>query len=1021
VPAQPAWLADGDVVFLTGGLGGIGRALAQHLAAQRKVRLALLSREALPPRETWTETLARGDAKIAERVRWVQGLEKCSAEVLVVQGDVAERASLQVALAAVRARFGAIGVVIHAAGVMDDEPLLAKTDDKMLRVLAPKVLGAQNLDELVTEPVKAFVLMSSVASFLGLPGQIDYTAANAFLDAFAEDRQRRRPGRTIVVNWNAWRDVGMVLGIGRAGALPPLPAGRAAHPWLAAWEQTPAGRRYETDFAVASHWLLAEHRIEGGDALIPGTGFVELARAAFADAVPAVADGDGVELSQVTFLAPFQVAANASRRLQIDVAVHGDTAAIVMRSADGGETHMTADAKRCRCAPASVTFAAMRARCGRRVATRDRFLDQDFVRFGPRWQNLDEIAVGDGEAVVSLALDESFAADLGALAYHPALLDMATGAAQCLIPGFAPREHFLVPFGYDRIRVLAPVTRRCISHVRLRPGSTSDVASFDVRVFDETGHERIAIDGFTMKRVDQRAAITHKLPAVTASAAKANDAVAALLREAIATDEGLAAFDRILAQPELVQVVASSVDVDVWQKKLARDAKRGGDAGDSGTSFARPALSSDFVAPAAGVETQVAAIWAKLLGVAQLGATDDFFELGGSSLVAVRFFARIKKDFGLAMPLSTLFQAPTIRTFCNAMREQGYVDATPAGAAAPAPARTPAAAKSDGPAPPLLIRPGSGKLPLFFVHDGLGEVLLYRSLALLLDAGHAVFGLEPETANGRFLHLGVTDMARAKLERIRAVQPHGPYLLAGLCAGGVIAFEIARQLQELGERTLFVGIIDAADVAAATRDFHAQQRWSRVRAVFRPAPGESLLRHWLGVLPKLVKKAWNLAAYAVKSRLERARTQRTVEQLRTQQAGAAPTAPVLGFLELYENAHREHVPLGVFSGGEVALFLATQGNGNKDDVPFRELYTDALLGWQCRVAEPVRSIDVPGGHSSALQEPHVRVLAKELQARIDAALAGTAPDGAPDGADGAQDGAQAGMQDGARARASKAM
>ena len=87
------------------------------------------------------------------------------------------------------------------------------------------------------------------------------------------------------------------------------------------------------------------------------------------------------------------------------------------------------------------------------------------------------------------------------------------------------------------------------------------------------------------------------------------------------------------------------------------------------------------------------------------------------------------------------------------------------------------------------IRPGGDKLPVFMVHDGNGETLLYRTLALQLAPGHAVYGLQPEMRpDGSFVNTRITDMAAAHIEKMRSVQPHGPYLLAGLCAGGVISF-----------------------------------------------------------------------------------------------------------------------------------------------------------------------------------------------------------------------------------------
>ena len=84
-------------------------------------------------------------------------------------------------------------------------------------------------------------------------------------------------------------------------------------------------------------------------------------------------------------------------------------------------------------------------------------------------------------------------------------------------------------------------------------------------------------------------------------------------------------------------------------------------------------------------------------------------------------------------------------------------------------------------------------------------------------------------------------------------------------------------------------------------------------------------------------------------------------------------------MQLYEVAHREHTAQGTFQSGSVVLFRATEGNGDPADTPFREIYADDLLGWQSHVQPTVQAIDIPGGHSSALQEPNVGFLAKHMQ------------------------------------------
>ena len=103
-------------------------------------------------------------------------------------------------------------------------------------------------------------------------------------------------------------------------------------------------------------------------------------------------------------------------------------------------------------------------------------------------------------------------------------------------------------------------------------------------------------------------------------------------------------------------------------------------------------------------------------------------------------------------------------------------------------------------------------------------------------------------------------------------------------------------------------------------------------------------------------------------------------------AATSDAPPAMTYLKIYECAHSEHVPKGVFRSGNVVLFRATQGDGSTADEPYMDKFEDALFGWQPRVASAVLAEDIPGGHSSLLQEPHVRVLAEKMQKHLDVAL-----------------------------------
>ncbi|WP_225408522.1 type I polyketide synthase [Stigmatella hybrida] len=205
---EPGW-----TYLITGGLGGLGLTLAEALAERGPVRLALVGRGGLPPRDAWDAWLASHAERdpVTERLRRVMRLEARGAEVLVLAADVTQEEALRAAVKQVHARFGRIHGVIHAAGVAGGGLLPTRSREEAAAVLAPKVYGTRVLEQVLgSDPPALWVLCSSTASVLGGIGQVDYTAANAFLDAFA--RRRRAAGAwTVSVNWDTWREVGMAV------------------------------------------------------------------------------------------------------------------------------------------------------------------------------------------------------------------------------------------------------------------------------------------------------------------------------------------------------------------------------------------------------------------------------------------------------------------------------------------------------------------------------------------------------------------------------------------------------------------------------------------------------------------------------------------------------------------------------------------------------------------------------------------------------------------------------------------
>ncbi|MBD2207318.1 acyltransferase domain-containing protein [Calothrix sp. FACHB-1219] len=202
------------VYLITGGLGGMGLILAEYLAQTVQARLILIGRSAFPSREEWQQWQQTHDPqdKITSKILKIQALEELGAKVLVKNADVANLEQMQLIIQEAYQTFGAIHGVIHAAGIAGGGVIQLKTPEVAESVFYPKVIGAKVLDTILkNQQLDFFILCSSLNSVLGGFGQIDYCAANNFLDAFADFKTAKDGIFTISINWDTWQEVGMAV------------------------------------------------------------------------------------------------------------------------------------------------------------------------------------------------------------------------------------------------------------------------------------------------------------------------------------------------------------------------------------------------------------------------------------------------------------------------------------------------------------------------------------------------------------------------------------------------------------------------------------------------------------------------------------------------------------------------------------------------------------------------------------------------------------------------------------------
>lgn len=352
----------------------------------------------------------------------------------------------------------------------------------------------------------------------------------------------------------------------------------------------------------------------------------------------------------------------------------------------------------------------------------------------------------------------------------------------------------------------------------------------------------------------------------------------------------------------------------------------------------RPDMGSRYIAPETELERTLARIWRELLRIDRVGVYDNFFDLGGHSLLAAHLIARIEKETGQNIPVATLFAAPTIAQLAQKLTDHTYSSAW---------------------VPLVELHAAPGTVPPFFCIHSLGANLVsFQKLASLLRGDRAIYGLQPHGLDGNEQPLDNVDaIASAYLQEIRKKQAHGPYYLGGICIGGILAYEIARRLQASGDEVRFLALVDSF-LPGDLRYLHARSEMAEYLdchlGEFLLLSGAARLKYlgrWLG--HGFIRLAW-ACGFRPHDFVARA-TRRVAEANMRAVQGHSPKP----------------------YAGQVIQFMCSDGP--------QRAYEDRRLAWSSLAAGGLEIHIVPGDHLTMMEEPHVRVLARELQACLDRA------------------------------------
>jgi len=342
-----------------------------------------------------------------------------------------------------------------------------------------------------------------------------------------------------------------------------------------------------------------------------------------------------------------------------------------------------------------------------------------------------------------------------------------------------------------------------------------------------------------------------------------------------------------------------------------------------------------YVAPQNDVELQLAQIWEEILSVRPIGVHDNFFELGGHSFLALRLMRHIQKQFGVELPLVSLFEGATIHQLAQLLQSN----------------RQPKA-------PLVAIQPTGTKPPFFCIHEITGSVLSYVNLARHLGLDQPFYGLQtPDFGADRQPYQTLQEMAADYINELRKVQPDGPYHLGGWSSGGLVAFEMAQQLTRDSHEVSLLALIDTAvptsngneeyDDASLLAGLARVHNLPLSIAELRSVPAEQQFRY-------AIEKA------NVGEALDVEQLRRLLDASRTN-------------LRAGQHYRLQRYP------NRITLFRSTEQRPDAAGEDQFKIYDDPALGWSEFSSEPIEIHHIPGSHFTLLTEPHVEVLAARLK------------------------------------------
>ncbi|MBO3458249.1 amino acid adenylation domain-containing protein [Aetokthonos hydrillicola Thurmond2011] len=389
-------------------------------------------------------------------------------------------------------------------------------------------------------------------------------------------------------------------------------------------------------------------------------------------------------------------------------------------------------------------------------------------------------------------------------------------------------------------------------------------------------------------------------------------------------------------------------------------------------------IDKTFIAPRTPTESTLAKIWAEVLNVERVGIYDNFFDLGGDSLLTVRLLKEIGKQLGRELPLSTLFLNPTIESLAASLSDTYSLAWSPL----------------------VPIQPAGSNPAFFCVHPIFGVVFPYYELATHLGKNQPFYGLQPVGLDGKTPPLTrIEDMASHYIEALRKVQPQGPYFLGGWSFGSWVAFEMAQQLQKSGEEVALLAVLDTlAPIPGNIPSLGSGLKFmlTTVARYIWPffldyfyliiAIAKDRISNLIARFPNLNK----VVRCSFRSRQKRSLETNLLSHFPLKEDATVNAIPEESKLRLLSELAIRPMLRVFYANSQAVLNYVPQTYPKRINVFRTEVQSsiakeDPSMDWDKLTLEGTEIYNVPGNHLTMLRKPHIQVLAIQLKACIEKA------------------------------------